>query len=239
MKYKKEDEYSYSLGATLTYEALGNKKIEIDNIFYNSKTSEELVSEFDKICKQRQIPFELNNKIFNTLSSKENCFIIAKFKKFENMIANDKPHIVLVNPSNMGNLGTIIRSALGFNVCDIAIIKPAVDLFDPKTVRASMGAVFNARVQYFDSIEDYLKNFSHYNFYPFMLKAKHDLREIQNIDLNHTALIFGNEATGLDDKFLNIGESVIIKHSKAIDSLNLQTAVSIALFHFTQNIKEF
>ena len=239
MKYKKDDEFSYCLGATLAVEAINNNNIKIESVFYNAKTSDELINKFANICNQKNIKFELNNKIFNALSDKENCFIIAKFKKFENKIKNDNPHIVLVNPSNTGNLGTIIRSALGFNVKDIAIIRPAVDLFDPKTIRASMGAVFNARVQYFDSIEEYLQKFKTYKCYPFMLKAKHDLRDVNDIDLNHTALIFGNEATGLDDKFLNIGESVIIKHSKSIDSLNLQTAVSIALFHFTKDTKEF
>ena len=70
-----------------------------------------------------------------------------------------------------------------------------------------------------------------------MLKATTDLREIEDIDLNKTTLIFGNEATGLEDSDLKLGQSVLIKHSKNIDSLNLQTAVSIALFHFTQKSK--
>ena len=239
MKYKKEDEYSYCLGATLTIEALNDNKIKIDAIYYNSKTSLDLIKYFENICKQKNIKFELNNKIFNSLSNKENHYIIAKFKKFQSEIISGKPHIALVNPSNTGNLGTIIRSALGFNVKDIAIIRPAVDLFDPKTIRASMGAIFKCRVKYFESIEEYLSNFNTYQFYPFMLNAKHDLRDIKNIDLSHTALIFGNEATGLDDRFLELGESVIIKHSSNIDSLNLQTAVSIALFHFTKDIKDF
>ena len=239
MKYKKDDEFSYCLGATLAVEAINSSDAKVECVYYNAKTSEELTLKFSKLCSAKNVKFELNNKIFNALSDKENCYIIAKFKKFEKQIKSGYPHIVLVNPSNMGNLGTIIRSSLGFNVKDIAIIKPAVDLFDPKTIRASMGALFNARVQYFDSIEEYMQKFKNYKCYPFMLKAKSDLRNVKDIDLSHTALIFGNEATGLDDKFLNIGESVIIKHSNSIDSLNLQTAVSIALFHFTKEINDF
>lgn len=59
----------------------------------------------------------------------------------------DGNHVVLVNPSNAGNLGTIIRSCIGFGVEDIAIILPAVDLFDPKTIRASMGAKAKIRIE--------------------------------------------------------------------------------------------
>ncbi len=49
------------------------------------------------------------------------------------------------------------------------------------------------------------------------------------------SLIFGNEATGLPKEFLNIGESVIISHSKNIDSLNLTIAASIAIYESTKN----
>lgn len=236
MKYKKDDEFSYALGATLVYELIKNKKIEIEEIYYNAKTSEELVQDFSALSKENGFKFLLNNKIFNSLSNKENYFIIAKFKKYNSVLEENKPHIVLVNPSNCGNLGTIIRSALGFSFKDIAIISPAVDIFDIKTIRASMGAIFNCRVQYFDSIEQYCQKFKSHKLYPFMLKAKNDLRDVKDIELGKTSLVFGNEATGLDDSYLNLGESVIIKHSNEIDSLNLQTAVSIALYHFTNKL---
>ncbi|MBQ1826888.1 MAG: hypothetical protein II126_02850, partial [Erysipelotrichaceae bacterium] len=48
------------------------------------------------------------------------------------------------------------------------------------------------------------------------------------------SLVFGNEATGLADKFQQYGTSVIIRHLNTIDSLNLCNAVSIALYEFTR-----
>lgn len=47
-------------------------------------------------------------------------------------------HVVLHNPSDVGNVGTILRSALGFGFRDVAIIRPGVDPFDPRVLRASM-----------------------------------------------------------------------------------------------------
>ena len=237
MKYKKEDDFSYALGATIVYELLTSNVTKIDEIYYCDKTSEDLVKKFLGLAQKFGVHFTLNNKIFHQLSDKENCYIIAKFKKYDNNLKKNGPDIVLVNPSNSGNLGTIIRSALGFDVKDIAIISPAVDIFDPKTIRASMGALFHCNIQYFASIQQYLSAHTGRKLYPFMLKATTDLREIEDIDLNKTTLIFGNEATGLEDSYLKLGQSVLIKHSKNIDSLNLQTAVSIALFHFTQKSK--
>ncbi len=96
------------------------------------------------------------------------------FKNLNQNYLKIKNHIVLVNPSNSGNLGTIIRSMVGFGIYDLAIIKPAVDIFDLKTIRASMGAIFNIRFSYFDSFSDYSKEYKN-NYYPFMLQAKEKL----------------------------------------------------------------
>ena len=66
-----------------------------------------------------------------------------------------------------------------------------------------------------------------------MLKAKTNLKDIMPID--NYSLIFGNEGSGLPDSFLDVGTPLIIRHTKNIDSLNLDNAVSIALFEFTKN----
>ena len=47
------------------------------------------------------------------------------------------------------------------------------------------------------------------------------------------ALVFGNEASGLPPEFGRLGQSVVIPHSSAIDSLNLAVAVSIGAYAFT------
>lgn len=48
------------------------------------------------------------------------------------------------------------------------------------------------------------------------------------------SLVFGNEATGLDDSFLDYGTSIIIPQSDEVDSLNVTVAAGIAMFCFTQ-----
>ena len=154
--------------------------------------------------------------------------MIGEFRKFEDVLDPRASHIVLVNPSNAGNMGTSMRSALGFELNQMAIIRPAVDAFDPKVVRASMGAIFSTQFQYFDSFDEYLEQFGETELYPFMLQAKITLPEIS--PSGTYSLIFGNEATGLPREFLDIGTSVIIPHSDRIDSLNLPIAASIAMY---------
>ena len=224
-KYKKNFDYSYALGMALTIELLKYHKNDVMFIYVHSSLTNEALDELKMYA--GTIEIILNDKIFNILSKKENCYVIGVFKKYETKITNEN-HIVLHNPSNAGNLGTIIRSATGFNVKNIIIIRPGTDIFDPKVVRATMGALFHINFKYYDTFEEYQNEFKDHNLYPFMLQAKSSLKDVKFE--KPFSLIFGNEATGLPREFLNIGHSVIIKHTNEIDSLNLPIACSIALF---------
>ena len=233
MKIDKQDIFSYTLGITLTFELLLKKPQEAIAIYIHSKFSKaNSQNKLFELIEKNHIEVIYSDKIFNILSQKENCFIIGKFKKFYNKLDENNNHIVLVNPSNAGNLGTIIRSVVGFGISNIAIIKPGVDIFDTKCIRASMGSIFSLNFTYYDSFEDYQKAFKNHTLYPFMLKAKSSLSETNFIE--PCSLIFGNEATGLPDEFLELPHSVIIKHSHNIDSLNLTIAASIACYELTK-----
>ena len=205
----------------------------VNRIFIHSGMKQgETLDKLLLLCKENQIEVVYADKIFNVLSQKENCYVIGEFRKFQGILDKERSHIVLVNPSNAGNMGTIMRSALGFGMNQMAIIRPAVDAFDPKVVRASMGAIFSTDFVYFESFEEYQKQFGERELYPFMLDAKRSLHQVK--PQGKFSLIFGNEATGLPAEFASIGTSVIIPHSDRIDSLNLPIAASIAMYEATK-----
>lgn len=231
-KYDKKGDVSYTLGTTLTLELLLKKIDVVSKIYVHSKQiKNETFYKIEEICKNNNIEIIYSDKIINSLSDKENCYIIGEFKKFETDINYNDNAVVLVNPSNSGNLGTIIRTMTGFDIKNLIIIKPAVDIFDPKVVRASMGALFNINFKYYDNFNDY-KKLTDNKFYPFMLKSSTKLQETKKE--YPCSLIFGNEATGLPDEYLEVGTPVRINHTKNIDSLNLDNAVSISLYEFTK-----
>ncbi len=232
-RYRKDSPVSYALGITLTFEMLRfraecARRVYIHSEFRGGDTLEELC----RLCRENGIEMVRTDKIFHVLSQKENCYVIGEFQKYTAVPDREASHIVLVSPSNAGNMGTILRSSLGFGIGQMAVIRPAVDIFDPKVVRASMGAVFSAKFQYFDTFEDYLAICGERELYPFMLQAEksvHDLRPRGTF-----SLLFGNEATGLGSEFLKIGTPVLIPHSPQIDSLNLPVAASIAMYEATK-----
>lgn len=228
-RYRRDDPVSYALGITLTFELLDFQPQSVVRVYIHSAFKEgDTFRRLEQRCHQVGVEMVQTDKIFHVLSQKENCYVIGEFRKFQGQLKGKSSHIVLVNPSNAGNMGTIMRSALGFGFDQMAVIRPAVDAFDPKVVRASMGAIFSTTFQYFDSFEQYREQYSQREYYPFMLQAQRTLYELEPAAC--FSLIFGNEATGLPPEFLGIGTSVIIPHSDRIDSLNLPIAASIAMY---------
>lgn len=234
--YKKDSFYSYTLGAFPTIEALKNHQQDILKIIIHSSfKNQEVLNLINSL--RKNIEITINDKLLDKLSNKENCYVAAVFKKYKMTINKNNHHLVLVNPMNMGNFGTIIRSALGFNFTDIVVIKPAIDIFDPKVLRAAMGSFFSCNIVYYDTFEQYEKDYPNHKKLPFMLQAKNTLQEATFNTDNKISLIFGNESSGLPLNFLN-NNSIIIEHSNNIDSLNLPTAVGIALYEVNKQINK-
>ena len=233
-RYKTSNPNSYALGATLTYELFNSRPELIQRVFLrpNIKHGEDLEQLLEKL-QQHHIEIIESTKVFNVLDAKDNCLLIAEFKKPSYQLENTN-HVVLVNPSDAGNLGTIMRSAAAFGFQNLAIILPAVDAFNPKTIRASMGAVFHLNIEIFANIEEYLAKYGDNRaLYAFMLKS--DAQTLEQVQPTQDySLIFGNEASGLPTDFAEKtgATPIFIPQSSNVDSLNLSVATSIALYHF-------
>lgn len=228
-RYSKDLDYSYSLGAFPTLELIKYHKEDIISILIHSsfKNQEVINKIFNSLEKDKII---YDDKAFSKLSSKENVYIIGVFRKYKMKIDSNANHILLDSISNMGNLGTIIRSSLGFDIKNMVLVDQNIDFFDPKVIRASMGAIFSINIEHFNTLIDYKKTFSEHTIYSFMLNASNSLAATK-FNSNLSTLAFGNEAHGLSDEYLD-NNSIIIKHSNLIDSLNITNAVTIALYEF-------
>ena len=232
-RYKHDFDHSYALGATLVFELLKTNPSLINRVFIRPdiKHGEDL-EKILSILRDKHVDVIETTKAFNILGAKDNCLLAAEFRKPNSSLVftPETPHLVLVNPSDSGNLGTIMRSAVAFGYENLAIITPAVDPYDPKVIRASMGAVFHLNIQQFSTFEEYAKNNAERKYYAFMLDdSAKQLSDLQLNDNNY-ALIFGNEATGLPNEFSSIAQPIFIPQSKNVDSLNLSVATSIALY---------
>ncbi len=231
--YNKDKNYSYTLGVFPTIELLKNKpQVCTKVIISQDSVKNSGLPVIQELCRQHHIPIEIDDKTINKLSKKGNCYAIGIFDKYECKIEN-KNHVVLVNPSDMGNMGTMLRTMLGFGYFDLIIIRPGVDIFDPKVIRASMGSIFQINFKYYDSFEEYQQEFNDRDIYTLMLQGATNIHSLA-LPTNTYSVVFGNESSGLPEIYQEYGTSVFIPHTGLIDSLNLSMAVGITLMWFSQ-----
>jgi RNA methyltransferase, TrmH family len=231
--YKREFDHSYSLGVFPTLELVEAQPGHVLKVLVSSKGARnEGVRKLERLCERANIRLEVNDRAVERLAQKENTFAVGVFRKYASDLQPASNHVVLVNPSDMGNLGTIARTMLGFAVPDLGIVRPAADMFDPRVVRASMGAIFRLRCCYFDTFEQYRQTAGERSLYPFMTGG--DLLLDRARFSPPFTLVFGNESSGLPPEYREIGTLVTIKHTGAIDSLNLPMSVGIALYETTR-----
>jgi len=190
------------------------------------------------LCAQYQVREEVADKVLRRISGKENCFAALVFEKWQNELMVAASHVVLASPMDDGNVCTIQRTLLGFGILDLAIIRPAADIFAPHGIRSSMGAIFSLRVKEYENFESYRMSFPCHTLYPFMLDGSVTLKEAAARARQPYSLIFGNEGNGLPKEFSTLGQAVRIPHSEAIDSLNLAVAVAIGAYAFIHGSKE-
>lgn len=236
--YKRELDYSYAPGVFPSMEALKKRPELVRRLLVSSKGQEsEGVRELTALALGHRIRVEVADKALARISGKENCFAAAVFEKRPDELAGLENHVVLHHVSDAGNLGTILRAALGFGFRDIAIIRPATDVYDPRVVRASMGALFSLRIREFAAFADYRAAYPRQFCYPFMLDSSTPLCDAVSRKQTPCALIFGNEGAGLPKEFSALGQPVRIPHSNEIDSLNLSVAAAIGMYAFSEGKK--
>lgn len=233
--YKSDLDYAYAPGIFPSMECLLHRPDAARRLLLHSKADNEGTDKLRQLAESLHIRVEEADKALSRISGKENCFAAVVFSKFDDALDPQKPHVVLHHPSDRGNVGTILRTALGFGVEDVALIRPCVDVFDPHTVRASMGSLFQLRVRVYDTFDDYLSEHPHRAMYPFMLDGSRSLPDVLfDAVPERWTLIFGNEGSGLPPEFSSIGQPVRIPSNDRVDSLNLSIAAAIGIYGFTQ-----
>lgn len=173
-----------------------------------------------------------SNKLFDKLSLLENpegVSALLKIKK-EKEISSDKI-LLLDHMQDPGNLGTIIRSAEAFSFKDIILVNNCVDLYNEKTIRASMGSIF--RLNFLELDIDDLKNFKDYKLILADMNGK-SVDYYKSYD--KIILAIGNEANGISKSLRDLSNDFVsIKMDGKIESLNAAIAASILMNNFSQS----
>lgn len=205
------------------------EKVYVSESLYNKKKQELHLDKF---------PVEiLSDSVFQYVSdtkTPQGILCIVKQKKYhtEDLLDIKNPHfIVLDNLQDPGNLGTIVRTAEGAGVDAVFLSKESVDIYNPKTIRSTMGSIYRMPVVYVEDLLELLNTFKQKGIksYAAHLEGKnsYDKEDYQA----GTAILIGNEGNGLRDEVADSADVwVQIPMQGKVESLNAAIAASILMF---------
>ena len=168
-------------------------------------------------------------KLSTTETAPESVAVgIQKIYDFD-VLKKAKKVVLLEGIKDLGNLGTILRTAVAFQAEAIVLYGDSTDIYNPKCVRASVGNLWKIpifQIKDFNLLEQIFGNFQRIATLP---RSKNFLK---NFDIKFPALImFGSEAAGLSDELIKFStDSVKIEMAETVESLNLAVSVSIILY---------
>lgn len=138
-----------------------------------------------------------------------------------------------------GNLGTILRIADWFGIKAVFAAKDTVDVFNPKVVQATMGAIFRVRMHYVDLPELSRKVISRggHIFGTFLDGENMYGKDLDNGTRTPSMIVIGNESTGISDEMAGlVTDRLYIPPYPADDpgseSLNAAIATAITVAEF-------
>ena len=139
-------------------------------------------------------------------------------------------YLVLDGVQDPGNVGTILRTADAFDCDGVFLLNACADLFNPKTARATMGAIF--RREAYSAAPDELFALlakSGLPLYGTALRA--DTVPLSDADLSRAAVAIGSEGRGLSQQLLDAcAKTLKIPMSERCESLNAAIAAAVVLW---------
>jgi RNA methyltransferase, TrmH family len=231
-KYRQKENKFLAEGEKNVEEGL-NSNFKCEKIFVTDFFYENEKDYLNKINNHKEKLEVINSHEFNKISDTVTPQgIVAVFQIPSKKIPYDKIDtnllVCLNNISDPGNVGTIIRNCDWFGINEIILTKGCAEIFNTKTIRASMGAIFHLSI--FDEIDlGFLEIIKKKNYK--ILTADINGENIYNYNFpDKSIIVFSNESSGPSNELIKISDSIITipKYGKA-ESLNVASASAVIM----------
>lgn len=159
------------------------------------------------------------------------CIVRKPEYKLDELLKAEGVYLLLENVQDPGNLGTMFRTAEGAGVDGIIMTKETVDLFNPKTIRSTMGSIFRVPYMYTDDILQVIDNMHSKGICTFAAHLKGE-KYYDELDFSGgTAFLIGNEGNGLSDTLAQAAKTYLkIPMDGQLESLNAAVAAAILMY---------
>lgn len=194
-----------------------------------------IVSEESKYLTLFENPFVIAEELFSELTDMVNSdglIGIIKIPEFGEDLFSEKL-LCLDEIKDPGNMGTIIRSAEAFGFTEILLMPGCVDIYNPKTLRASMGSIYRINIKQTNKDEVLKLKENSYKIISSSLDKSQDIKDI-NINYKYI-LVIGSESHGISSFFQELSDIFIkIPMQGEVESLNAGVASSILMYELSE-----
>ena len=177
--------------------------------------------------------YVLDKQLVEYISSVQTCQGIVFTCKTTVNRPNIRPggkYIILDGINDPGNLGTMIRTASAFDIGQIILVNNCADVYNPKTVRSTMGAVFNHNCCLMEVLE-VEKHFCGQGINIYGAALVEQACDIREISFENCAAVIGSEAQGISPEIQRLcGKFFIIPINPNTQSLNAAVAGGIVMW---------
>lgn len=210
-------------GEKLLSEAISNG-IEVISVLYCGEAPEGIAAAQNIYMTQRDII-----EYVSPMTSPQNVLFTCRMDAGTFTPQKGEKYIVLEEVQDPGNVGTIMRTARAMGYDCVLLLPGCADIFSPKTIRATMGAVFRQRVCAIDY--DCMDEMKSVGIKIYGAALAPDSRDIRDIDFSSFAVCIGSEGHGLSDALIEkCDEKIIIPMMKECESLNAAMAAGIIMW---------
>ena len=184
------------------------------------------IAKYECICVSEKIFLGLTNVV----NPQGILAVVEKNNNTNEIDYNDNLFLILDDLQDPGNMGTILRTADSINLKQIIVSKGSADVYNPKVVRSTMGAIFRIKVIESDDLSKTIKEMKKHKIKVAATSLQTD-KSIYDINYEKTAIVIGNEANGVSDKVLEtVDEKIKIPMAGKTESLYASVATAIVLY---------
>lgn len=209
-----------------------------ENEIVKAYISEELFEKGTLKSSLEGIPYEvLKNDVFSHVSDTKTpqgilCIMEQKKYRLEQLTKGDAPLLlVLENLQDPGNLGTMMRTAEGAGVTGVLLSRGCVDIYNPKTIRSTMGSIYRVPFLYTDNLLEDMDKLHEKGIVTFAAHLKGKGYYDEESYKGPTAFLIGNEGNGLSDELSGKAKQYIkIPMEGQLESLNAAVAAAILMY---------
>ncbi len=233
-KYREEYGEFIVEGIKMIQEAIDEKAIIKDIIVCDDCKNQEYFSKefLYEIAKYNCI--YVTEKVFlqiTDVTNPQGILAVIDKKKIDSDINYDSDlFLILDNIQDPGNMGTILRTADSINLKQIIVAKGTADIYNPKVVRSTMGAIFRVKVIEIEDLTKVVKEMKKRKIKVYATDLATN-SSIYDVDYKKSAIIIGNEANGVSKQLLDLADQKIkIPMIGKTESLNAAVATGIILY---------